>query len=231
MNKIKRTEKGFSAVEILIAIVIIILVGVIGYMVFKNHQQAKTNQTNSKTINKGTLPGGTITTTTAGWKSYELTNEKLKFNYPPSWTIANGNPTAGDNIIISSNNIKIDLIVQGQGTCEPIGDSMASPIADSSTHITFAGQPGYLSFFHYFNGSIPANNKGQVMLIGLSTDKLGQACFPAKNVIIANKPAGIEIYMQYGIDKNDIPISYPLNTVLSSQDYQDFKLMVQSMAY
>jgi hypothetical protein len=87
MGKIRKNETGFSAVEIVLVLVIVGLIGVVGYMVYKN--QHKTTAPVATTIS--TKPASTTPAKTApadpyaGWKQYCDTDHKTCFKYPADW--------------------------------------------------------------------------------------------------------------------------------------------------
>lgn len=93
MGKLQNNESGFSAVEAVLVLVVVMLIGVLGYMVYKDHH--KTTATNPATNSSQTTATGTSsstkTTTTpdpyAGWKTYTSSIEKITFKYPSDWTV------------------------------------------------------------------------------------------------------------------------------------------------
>lgn len=99
MNKIVKNEKGFSAVEIVLVVVIVALIGVVGWLVYKNHHKTSTlnpSTTSSKAATKSTISSTSSTKTTinpyAGWKTFSLSSLGLSFQYPSTWTVTQGQP-------------------------------------------------------------------------------------------------------------------------------------------
>lgn len=93
MGKLQKNESGFSAVEIVLVIVIVALVGTVGWLVYKNHHKTTTAALTTSSVTK---PVPTIKTTTpatvrpvnpyAGWKTYNsILNSGLSFKYPANW--------------------------------------------------------------------------------------------------------------------------------------------------
>ncbi|GEM_PF-3112623 len=86
----KKNQKGFGAVEAMLVLVIVVLVGVAGYMVYKNHH--KTTTTASSANSTRTTPSSTSTKTTtdpyAGWQSYS--DSHVSFKYPSGWQAGTG---------------------------------------------------------------------------------------------------------------------------------------------
>jgi len=95
MKKIKQNELGFGAVEVILVIVIVVLIGAVGWMVFKNHIKT-TTPLQSKTTNCSTEPELTAECAAknspvqaqdpyAGWETYTSSTEKASFKYPSTW--------------------------------------------------------------------------------------------------------------------------------------------------
>lgn|GEM_PF-1803979 len=90
MGKIHKNERGFSAVEGILVLIIIVLVGVVGWFVFKNHK--KTPVTNTSTSTTQT-PAATVKTEPAKTIAYSNADLGVTLNYPESWgtaTLADG---------------------------------------------------------------------------------------------------------------------------------------------
>ena len=62
MGKLHNNEKGFGAVEGLLIIAVVVLIGVVGYMVYKNQHKTKTASVTTTTATKVTAPTKTATT-------------------------------------------------------------------------------------------------------------------------------------------------------------------------
>ncbi len=90
MNKISRDQKGFSSIEIVLVIVIALIIGTVGFLVYK-HGHKSISVTVSKSSNVSANSS----------KSYCDTNSQFCFNYPSSW-------------------VKADLSIAGAGTAQII---------------------------------------------------------------------------------------------------------------
>ena len=102
MNKLKRNESGFGAVETILAVVILCAIGAIGWYVHKSltgtnntyNSATKTSSNSSpkfskiKTTKKPDAPANPY----AGWKSYSNATYGISYRYPAVWT------TSGDVI-------------------------------------------------------------------------------------------------------------------------------------
>jgi Tfp pilus assembly protein PilE len=109
MKKISKNQKGFSVVEAVLMLVIVVLIAVIGYMVYKNGNKTKTSSSNTtvKTTQSSTSKSTTATNPYAGWKQYCSSYEKSCFKYPSTWTFTNSctssTPCDGsDNVGVTS---------------------------------------------------------------------------------------------------------------------------------
>ncbi len=90
MNRLSKNEKGFSAIEVVLVFVILALIGVVGWLVYKNHHQTTkasvvtTSKPSPSTPAKSTIPTKPVNPY-AGWKTYTSGYQKVSFQYPTSW--------------------------------------------------------------------------------------------------------------------------------------------------
>ena len=93
----KKNEKGFSAVEIILVLVVVGLIGVVGFMVYKNHN--KKPATNTVATTTTTKPATTETKPAtdpyAGWKSY-CGDSGACFKYPSDWNPVTTGPAGSE---------------------------------------------------------------------------------------------------------------------------------------
>ncbi len=88
MNKKSKNQKGFTVVEGLLIVLILVVIGTVGYIVY--HNDHKTKASVSTTANPY-----------AGWKSY--TNlSPVSFKYPSNWTVTTS-PGGSDSKIVTVN--------------------------------------------------------------------------------------------------------------------------------
>ncbi|HUD81259.1 MAG TPA: hypothetical protein VMR08_01355 [Patescibacteria group bacterium] len=64
MNIISKSEKGFSAVEIVLVIAVVVLIGVVGWLVYKDHHKTTTALVTTTSSTKPATSTSTKTTTT-----------------------------------------------------------------------------------------------------------------------------------------------------------------------
>jgi len=97
MGKLNKDNKGFGIVELIMAIVIVILLCVFSWYVYKNHHKRVSVVTTIKTVTIKTPTTSSLSTTTTsstatpaspyiGWKSY-TTSYGLSFMYPSNWVV------------------------------------------------------------------------------------------------------------------------------------------------
>jgi len=84
MQRITKNQSGFGAVEALLILIIVILIGVVGWLVYKDHNKTPANA--STTTSTKTATAATTPDPYAGWQQYCSSHEKACFKYPSSWT-------------------------------------------------------------------------------------------------------------------------------------------------
>lgn len=95
MSKLRNNQKGFSAVEVVLVLVIVALMGAVGFLVYKNHNKTTTaSGATSTTKPAATTPAPTDPT--SGWKSYANTYGHFTIKYPSTWVSS----VCADNIFL-----------------------------------------------------------------------------------------------------------------------------------
>lgn len=92
----KRSQSGFSAIEVLLVVLTIAVLVVTGLVVYQRHKPSSTKSTAAVTGSTQTTTQPKTTTTTqptqsvyAGWKTYTLAEDStISFKYPSDWTIS-----------------------------------------------------------------------------------------------------------------------------------------------
>jgi Tfp pilus assembly protein PilE len=98
----KRNENGFSAVEVILLLVIVSLIGVVGFMVYKNHNKTSNSTTTASTTKSSTTPTKATPDPYAGWQSYS--DSHVSFKYPSGWQMGNGDKYATVGLGVTSPN-------------------------------------------------------------------------------------------------------------------------------
>lgn len=99
MTRLSKNQQGFSALEFIMIIVILVIIGAIGFIVYKNRPILNIS-TNSNTNSK---PNSVKTNSYSNWQYYSNSTYGLSFDYPPSWNvhIVNSSPVNGLDIYVS----------------------------------------------------------------------------------------------------------------------------------
>jgi hypothetical protein len=99
----KKNQKGFSAVEGLLILVIAGLIGFVGWYVWQAKNNADDNLS-SATETSNSTQNITNASPYYGWKIYTSQNEKFSFKYPKDWKITSDTPIG---------NLKEEIGIQG----------------------------------------------------------------------------------------------------------------------
>lgn len=89
MKKLKNDESGFGAFEAVLIVIIVILIGAVGWLVYKNQHKDKAtvNQSSAKTAAKSKSPAAKAPDPYAGWATY-TSQDGFTFKYPTDgWAI------------------------------------------------------------------------------------------------------------------------------------------------
>jgi hypothetical protein len=88
MGKIRRNEAGFSPTEVILVLVIVALIGVVGWFVYKNHNKIANNSTTTASTTP-TTPAKSTTAQPAAMntKSYADPAKAYAVAYSQDWTI------------------------------------------------------------------------------------------------------------------------------------------------
>lgn len=83
MNKIRSRVEGFGTVEVALAVVLVALIGIVGWLVYARHKSNDSNRTATSNTRTTQVPSPY-----AGWHAY--TNSQVSFKYPANWEASNG---------------------------------------------------------------------------------------------------------------------------------------------
>lgn len=95
MGIFHKNESGFSVVEVVLVLVIVALIGIVGWLVYKDHH--KTNTTNVTTSSSNN-PATTTTTPTDTPSNlpqvFKANSYGFQFTYPQKWSVKSVAPTS-----------------------------------------------------------------------------------------------------------------------------------------
>jgi Tfp pilus assembly protein PilE len=177
MCKVRKNEAGFSPVEIVMVLVIVALLGAVGFLVYKNQHKTTTASVTTATATKQPATKTPLASTDqyAGWKSYTLKYEKLTFKYPAGWTLKDDSasqgltPNADSVSLTASNGFSASINTGWDGG----GDSL-NLATDSPLPVQYLGGSGYLVFSHprcFGPDSCDANAlKGAILMTNPSSE-------------------------------------------------------------
>lgn len=112
MGKIKNNQDGFSAVETVLILVIVVLMGVVGFIVYKNQNKKTTADkpvASSKPETKTESKPAEKTDEYAGWKTYNSSTGSYSIKYPSTW-ILDSPPSGGNSgdVLLTSSGAKTE---------------------------------------------------------------------------------------------------------------------------
>ncbi len=112
MGKLKNNNQGFSAVESVLVLAVVVLIGVVGFMVYNNHKKTGTVlSTATKQAAKKSPIASKPVDPYAGWQSFCSDVGGLCVKYPSTWVLkqdAHGNATGDSELnTITNPNSKI----------------------------------------------------------------------------------------------------------------------------
>ena len=93
MGKVRKNEAGFSALEVVLVLVIVSLISAVGFMAYENQHKTKTASFATATTTKPATQIPAQTTTPAptdpyaGWKTFAANAGNLTLMYPSDWMI------------------------------------------------------------------------------------------------------------------------------------------------
>lgn len=86
MNKIKNNQSGFSAVELILILLVVGLLGAVGFLVYKNQKKpAATTTTTTSTQKVTTEPTKAEVDPTADWTAFSSKEGEFSVKYPTAW--------------------------------------------------------------------------------------------------------------------------------------------------
>lgn len=162
----KLSEKGFSAVEVILILIIVVLIGAVGYLVYKDHHKTKVHSivknssvanTKSTTVNTDTNPSS---------QTYYLDNKEVSYMLPSGWQLSNPpsnlQPPCGQTVTSTLNKCTSQAILtlSAEGFTNPdqfYVNIATFPVANNTTPTVFFNEAGI------GNSSAPDNSSNLVI--------------------------------------------------------------------
>lgn len=257
MGKLQKDEKGFSAVELVLVLVIVALIGVIGWFVYKNHNKTTNNSSVSSTSNSSASTQPKTTSAPdpyTGWQTYSSSSLGVSFKYPANWTAQVGEPQCTGAVLVSvtpsSTDIssaasaigntslkKYTILVNQYGTqsskCAADGNDLKGTkyhYLQSSDQITSGAFKGnYLTLF----GSTTGDTSATLPDTGIVTDTnyTSQGAFVnAGTVTKAGKTYQIDINTDTGqYTQSPVPVQMNVTALKQTDLYKNTLLLLNSI--
>ena len=201
MKKINN-ESGFSAVELLLVIVIVVLLGFMGWYIY--HNDHKTNVSVSKS-------SSTSTSVYSGWKTFTTGYQKLSFKYPNNWVLTDNSTSNGNDFLSIKSPAGLTVDMQA---LIPITSTDITASIISTSNVTFTGQSDYLLYY----SSTAAQNSSTTAHLSSSATKV---VYPSANTTDGTV-WNIAITTPSAITMSNIP---------TNPDFQNAKLILESASY
>jgi hypothetical protein len=231
MNR-KLTQAGFSALDTVLAVVLVAAIGAAGYFAYINMHKSS----QSPTASASPLPHETPSPSqdpTAAWKTYHSSYENASFKYPSDWAYKQGpsqDPSASQaySVTLTSPHglvLKYDDAVSGiGGTCAPGAKNVTLTKAQPVAAIK-SSQTVYL-----------AENNSGVGLAGIGTEIMRSAppdldtgtC--ATFFTVASKVHASASFITFGTNLNLLGDS-PALSATQRQDYPTAEQILESFRY
>lgn len=165
MVKITKNEHGFSAIEMILIIVIVAIIGFVGWYVYHSMKNTSSTYYSATTISSNNSPkfsknnehNATTSSSTdqyVGWKTAILQYEQLSFKYPENWSLTNKSTASpkssggcvypgSDIATINGPNDEQVILSSGSASCNSGGGGQ---VQVRSTPITVLKSSDYLMF-------------------------------------------------------------------------------------
>ncbi len=202
MSKLRNNEKGFGVVEGLLIVAVVVLLGVVGYMVYKNHHKtttvSATKTTTSSTkpatssTSKSTAPSTTTTPQTATLKIPELGIQIV--NIPSSISDLNYAITGKDSTGGSIAEISTVSLSKLDPSCSPTGHVSADGTLASyeGTYDSSSAPLDNTAFVKQFNGFWIAYSHPESQCSNTASTEALHVSQTATFQTLATNPANIE---------------------------------------
>lgn len=227
----RNNEKGFSALEALLVILVVVLIGGAGWYVWQSRadNNAPTNDTGS--TNAYPTENTPKTDPYEGWETYTLKYERFSFKYPKSYAIDDESSTANPDVKPGHDRLKLTkdngFVIFIETGLDGIGGGCQTCKLALSKEITLFDEPAYLNFRAEENGQV-----GSVIVASDKTNLFGGG-IEGKNVRLTGERGGtvlpLGISMHY--ENNGAIVEESLTKISNSEDIAEAIKILESASY
>lgn len=118
MGKIRKNEAGFSAVEVILVLIVMALIGGVGWFVYKNQHKGTMPVSDTTSTIKSTAP---ISSTKSEGQVISTVDKKVRLTIPDTWHVR-----AGSN---NANGVQVISVNTGTHLCDKYNPSNCSAVA------------------------------------------------------------------------------------------------------
>jgi type II secretory pathway pseudopilin PulG len=224
----KTNQKGFSVVEILIIMVVVGLLGAVGWLVYDRQNNKADNKTTSEQKQE-THKEETTPDLYADWQTYNLKYEKLSFKYPKSYTVDDKSSDANPDVTPGADWLKLTkdngFVISIQTGLNGVGGSCETCKLAQSKEVSFLGKTAYLNFRDEGSGKI-----GQVIVAANNTDLFGGS-IKGKNVKSRNGNTVLPMGISVHYENDGSLVEKPLQTISNSDDIAEAIKILETASY
>lgn len=226
MGKLENNETGFGVVEIVMMIVILGLIGIVGWLVYKNHHSSPTHAATTLSAKPITTTKTTTPSPYAGWNTYTLKLEKITFHYPSSWKLKNMSDSNNDFVILTGSN-NFQMTIGAGAAVSDAGFPFGGSYVVQADPITFLGKPGYIDLW-----TDEGNTSTSIYSMWVSSSSTqAHDFFPSKNIKPNASNSYVVVLMDYQAPSATNFTNEPLSYVEADPNFKDAKLIISSMTY
>jgi Tfp pilus assembly protein PilE len=131
MSIFQKNESGFGTIELLLTVAVIALLGVVGWLVYKNDHKTKPIATSVSAKQSATAAITTPTTSntqtanaTANWTSYTSHDGSFSVKYPSNWVLA------ADSSNCPGNQLNVGPDSSASGSCNPSASDSPTSLSE-----------------------------------------------------------------------------------------------------